>query len=65
MQIRPRLALSLVLFAVNPVVRFATAQDSANGNPTSVAIVEHFTSEGCSSCPPADALLHQLTSSLA
>jgi hypothetical protein len=60
MQIRSLFAFSLVLFAVNPVVRFATAQDSAKGNPTSVAIVELFTSEGCSSCPPADALLRQI-----
>jgi hypothetical protein len=60
MPIRPLFALSLVLFAVNPVVRLATAQDYAQGNPTSVAIVELFTSEGCSSCPPADALLRQI-----
>jgi hypothetical protein len=60
MQIRPLVVFSLVLFAVNSVVRFATAQDSAKGNPTSVAIVELFTSEGCSSCPPADALLRQI-----
>jgi hypothetical protein len=60
MQIRSLFAFSLVLFAVNPVVRFAMAQDSARGNPTSVAILELFTSEGCSSCPPADALLGQI-----
>jgi hypothetical protein len=60
MKIRPLFAFSVVLFAVNPIVRFTTAQDSAQGNPTSVAIVELFTSEGCSSCPPADALLRQI-----
>jgi len=60
MQIRPLFARSVVLFALNPAVRFATAQDSAQRNPTSVAIVELFTSEGCSSCPPADALLRQI-----
>ena len=60
MQIRSLFAFSLLLFAVNPVVRFATAEDAAPGNPSSVAIVELFTSEGCSSCPPADALLRQI-----
>jgi hypothetical protein len=60
MPMHPLFALSLVIFMVNPVVRFATAQDSAKGNPTSIAIVELFTSEGCSSCPPADALLREI-----
>src|SRR6201998_569705 len=60
MQIRPLFTLSLALLVLNPVAHFATAQNSGNGKPSSVVIVELFTSEGCSSCPPADALLGQI-----
>lgn len=50
------LALSLVL--LDPYL--AVSQNTGAGSPASVAIVELFTSEACSSCPPADALLGQI-----
>ena len=60
MQLRPMPACSLLLFAIGLLPRFASGQNSGQERPGSVVIVELFTSEGCSDCPPADAVLRQI-----
>ena len=60
MQLRLRFTLSFVLLDITTAACFAAPGGAGPEKPVSVAVVELFTSEGCSSCPPADTLLREI-----
>jgi hypothetical protein len=57
---RPRLLAVLVAIAVIAALSLTIHGAPPKLGPTPV-VVELFTSQGCSSCPPADALIHDIT----
>jgi len=55
-----RIAATIVLALMAGRVGLQAQTANPNRPPQRVVLVELFTSEGCSSCPPADALLRQV-----
>src|SRR5260370_32988195 len=53
------IGISILILSLR-YTRAASTQAAHGNNPRTPVLVELFTSEGCSSCPPADALLEAL-----
>ncbi|MEO6119297.1 MAG: DUF1223 domain-containing protein [Terriglobales bacterium] len=54
------LVIGFLALAVSRVVETSSAQSPSARSAKGPVVVELFTSEGCSSCPPADSLLRRL-----
>jgi len=64
MRMRRIFALAMLVVAVISICMAVMAKTTDAGLPRKTVVVELFTSEGCSSCPPADELLGHLRQEL-
>ena len=64
MRMRRIFALTILVVAVISICMAVLAKTTEPGVPRKAVVVELFTSEGCSSCPPADDLLGHLRQDL-